>query len=135
MKRKPSPAVAISLVALFFSVTGAGLAAPSFWRIAPKVRVPTIRNVETPPIAVQPGATASVIADCPIGVAAVTGGGYSGMIPTLSSPVQHDLITARDNNGWMVTATNTTSQVQHLQAIVVCVMNPQTGKRIASKNR
>ena len=140
--KRPSPAVVISLVALFFSLGGASMAASRYLltsvnQISPKVRHalrgargprgprgaagPALSSyyTESVPAIVGANATVTTQASCPTGLA--TGGGYdapSGLVVTENQPLTVGALPGA--YGWLIQAENTTQMPVQMTAWVVC---------------
>ena len=133
MRKRLSPATAIACVALFFSLTGAGLAA-SRYVAAPQAQRPAAATgglrarraagalganrlvvVDGLGRFVASGATVTVDARCPAGTSVVSGG-WAG-------PLQQTDIDYNEPDGsrrWEVVATNESPIEGAIQAVAVC---------------
>lgn len=124
--RKPSPALIVALVALFFAVGGSALAAGRYLissasQIKPSVvqqlRSLHLVSVEGPTVTVQPGTINDSFASCPTGYYVVSGGyGFAGG-PGAHVYINHPV----PPRTWDVGASaRGSSEAATVQAIAVC---------------
>ena len=104
--RKPSPALIVATVALFFALGGGGVAALA--------SSPSSTRAYGRSVVRAPHRTGTSIARCPSGYVA-TGGGYELSVP---SPVEYD--GPAGGGAWRVTFTNAAHNWNLLQAFAVC---------------
>jgi hypothetical protein len=126
--RKPSPAMIVALIALFFAIGGSAFAASHYLitstaQIKPSV-VRAIRGqvviVHGPLEAVAPSSVGVSIATCPSGYIA-TSGGYSGITNPGAYVNQDEPVGPR--TWWAGVSTRLSGEVSYIRATAICTQN------------
>ena len=121
MRKRIHPATVISIVALFFSLGGAGFAASHSGRRPShdaRVRTTVVRGVAV--MVPTNGGIAAVTAYCPNGTTVIGGGfgGGGGVTVLTSEPVTGVF------SYWSVAAVNTGAQRAIIRAVAICATAP-----------